>query len=720
MRARAPALRLPPLAAPLALLLALAGGLAACAPTRVVVRGQELPVEQAEVLVRDELAAGRADAMKRPPAERAARLEELGGRYPGLPVSAELLHEAARSWRAAGDRPRAGSALGRLLVEYPLYPGAIQAKQELALLDLEQGRLRDGLATLSSIYPRLAEAEQPATARAAAVAAETGRLWSEGLRWWSELAARGDGAERAEALARAADLIDARLSMPELLRLRETLPADAPVLAGMAMKLTRIQLHLRDYPAAEQEARALIATWPDSPWASAARAVLERLGRLTTVKPAVIGVAVPLSGQFKRWGEVILQGIALALPEGSGLTVVVRDTRGEPDGAAAAIEHLVLEEQVILVVGGVSSSEAERAAATAEELAIPFISLSRQENVTDAGPYVFQNMLTASAQARALADLFMGKRGMRRFGLLYPTIPYGTELANAFWDEVEARGGEVRAAEHYLVDRTTFTPLVKAMVGRLHAEERPEFVETAKEIAKREPDPFRRRKALEKLVDGLPPIVDFEAILVADFARNVKLIAPALAVEDVITIPCLPEELKRLEKYAERKDKSADKSADKRAPRRELVAVQLLGGNGWGGDPSLFDAGPGGAGRHVRCSIYVDGFFAGSARPETRRFAEAYRKRYDAEPTILEASAHDAVKMVKQVLEQQKPQTRAALRDGLAGLRGFPGATGDISFSARRTPEKELFFLTADRDGVRELTRAELNAGPAGAGAGGP
>ena len=62
----------------------------------------------------------------------------------------------------------------------------------------------------------------------------------------------------------------------------------------------------------------------------------------------------------------------------------------------------------------------------------------------------------------------------------------------------------------------------------------------------------------------------------------------------------------------------------------------------------------------------------------------------------------------------------AERRDGLAGLRGFPGATGDISFSARRTPEKELFFLTADRDGVRELTRAELNAGPAGAGAGGP
>jgi ABC-type branched-subunit amino acid transport system substrate-binding protein len=698
---RAPTLRLLLLLAPLAL--------AACAPAKVVVRGQELPVEQADRLVRDELAEERAAAAKLPPAERAARLEALASRYPGVPSSAELLHEAARTWRTAGDRTRAVAALSRLLVDYPTYAGSNQAKQELALLDLELGRLRDGLATLTSIYSKLPAADRPATARAAALAAETGRLWPEALRWWSELAAGTTGAEQAEALARAADVVDARLTGPELLKLRQALPADAPVQPVLAMKLTRIRLHERDYAAAEQEARALIAAWPGSPWAADAREVLERLGRLTAVKPNVIGVAVPLTGQFKRWGEVILQGIALALPEGSGYTVVVRDTRGEPDGAATAIQQLALDEQAILVVGGVSTGEAERAAATAEELALPFISLSRQENVTDAGPHVFQNMLTADAQAKALADLFMGKRGMRRFGLLYPSVPYGAELANAFWDEVEARGGEVRAAETYLIDRTTFTPLIKDMVGRLHTQDRPEFAEAAKEIAQKEPDPFRRRKALEKLQDGLPPVIDFDAILVADFARNVKLIAPALAVEDVVTITCLPDELKRLERNAE-------KNGEKGKPRPEIKAVQLIGGNGWGGDPSLFDSGPGGAGRHVRCAIYVDGFFAGSARPETRRFTEAYRARYQAEPTILEASAHDAARMTRQVLEQARPQTREALRDGLAALKGFKGATGDISFSPRRTPEKELFFLAADRDGVRELTRAELNATSAGAG----
>ena len=96
------------------------------------------------------------------------------------------------------------------------------------------------------------------------------------------------------------------------------------------------------------------------------------------------------------------------------------------------------------VVGGVTNAEAERSAATAEELAIPFVSLSTQEGLTDAGPNVFQNMLTARAQARALADYAMGRRGMKRFAIMYPSIPYGVELANA--SGTRSRRGAARCA----------------------------------------------------------------------------------------------------------------------------------------------------------------------------------------------------------------------------------------------------------------------------------
>jgi ABC-type branched-subunit amino acid transport system substrate-binding protein len=675
--------------------------LAACAPQRVVVRGQEVTVKEAEPVVRHDLTAERAALAGLPPATRAARLEALASQYPGVPAAAEALHEAARAWRAAGDVPRSAAALGKLLVDHPLYPEATAAKYELALTDLELGRTRDGLATLGSLFARLPEPLRPQAARLAAEAAERMRAWPEAVRWWGEAALRLGGAEKAAAQARLDDLVDGQVSFLEVARLKETLPADSPALPTVLMKLCRVQLHLRDWPRADEAVRELLRRFPGSAWEAEARAALERLGKLTTARPNVIGVAVPLSGTPKQklQGELILQGIGLAIGETPGLKLAIRDTRGEPDGAAAAVEQLALEEGAILIVGGPTTAEAERAAATAEELGVPFISLSWQEGITDAGPHVFQHMLTAGAQARALADLFMGRRGLKRFAIMYPQVTYGTELANAFWDEVEARGGEVRAAESYPVDRTTFTPLVKDMVGKLYLAERMEFMADQKEIALKETDPFRRRKALEKLRDGLDPVVDFEAVLLADFAPRVKLIAPALAVEDVITATCLPEEVKKIEKTTGRKG---------------LKAVQLLGGNGWGGDPSLYETGPGGAGRHVRCAVFVDGFYDKAARPETRRFADAYARKYGAPPGIFEAYAYDAVKLARAMLEQGKITTRDGLRDALAGVKGFKGASGDLTVGPKRLVEKELFFLTVDRDGLRELNRAELSSPGAG------
>jgi len=682
-----------------AAVLSLGLALAACPKRTTVVAGQELPIARAEDIAGDELRTLRADLESRPDDVAATRLEAFAARYADVPSAAVALHEAARRWRAAGQPERAAAALQRLLGEHPLYPAADAAKLDLALASVAAGRAADGLATLASLWPRLPAGQRGGAALAAADAAASLHDWQAELRWLVEAAAATTGAAQAAAVARSADVIDGRLAFIEVARLRESLPSDSPILPAVVMKLARIQLHLRDFASAEASAREVYLRWSDTVWAADAKALVDRVGRLTFSRPDVLGVAVPLSGNYKRWGEAILQGISLALGEGSALRVVARDTAGEPGAAAAAVEALALQEGAIVIVGGVTNAEAERAAATAEELQVPFVSLSKQDGVTDAGPFVFQNMLTASAQAKALVQLAMQRRGMKRFALLYPSIPYGVELANAFWDEVEARGGEIRAAETYAADRTTFTPLVKSMVGKLSLEERADFQAAAREIGRAERDPFRRRKAVEKLLSRLAPVTDFDAIFIPDQARTVKLIAPALAVEDVVSQTCDKEEVARIAKTTGRPD---------------LKAVQLLGGNAWGVDETLFDQSPGAVGRHVRCAIYVDGFFAGSSRAETKRFVEAFHRKYGptSAPTILEASAYDAARMARGAIEA-RTKSRQAVRDGLADVRGFKGATGDITFDARRMPEKELFFLTVDGDGVREMTAAELAAGSA-------
>jgi ABC-type branched-subunit amino acid transport system substrate-binding protein len=677
---------LPRVAALLAVLLV------AC-PKRVTVNGQEMSAEAAEAEAQRELSRFRDEGSAEPPELAAQKLEALAARFGQVPTAGEALYQAALKWREAERPDRAQADLSQLLTRFPLSPRASEAKYQLALADLEGGRAKDALATFTSLYDKLPQAERPRAAADAARAAEAAHLAPQAVRWRSELARQAQGEERTRALARAVELVDSELTFMEVAKLREELPADSPLLPAATMKLARIQLHLHDDGAAERSAREVVERWPDSPYAPDARALAERLAHRGQVSPRTLGVAVPLSGKLKGWGEAILQGVALALGEGSGFKIVVKDTRGEPDGAQAAIDELATQEGAVAVVGGVTNAEAARAAGAAQDQGVPLLSLAKVDGVTQAGPFVFRNMLTAEAQAKALSELAMARRGMRRFAILWPQIPYGQELAQAFWDDVEAKGGEIRAAESYEYDRTTFAPLVKGMVGKLWLDERQDYLDQVKELVKNEQDPYRRRKALEKLRDKLPPITDFDAVFIPDFARNVALVAPALAVEDVVSQTCDLREVERIKKATGRED---------------LRPVQLLGANGWD-DPSLLEK----AGRYVECAIFVDGFFPASERPDTKSFVAAFQTKYGHPPSILEASAYDATRMIRRVLEGGAA-TREALRDGLAAMKGFPGATGELAFDARREVVKPLFFITVDKGQLRELTPQEMAATGAG------
>jgi ABC-type branched-subunit amino acid transport system substrate-binding protein len=666
--------------------------LAAC-PKRVTVSGQEMSESAAQGEAVRELRRFQDETSAEPPAAAAQKYEALAERYAGVPASADALYEAGVRWRQAGQPERARSAFARLVERWPLAPRAPQAKYALALAEADSGRPREALAMLGSLYDKLPASDRPQAARTAAQSAESAHAWYDAVRWRDELAELTAGTDRERELSRAVEIVDADLGQADLARLAQELPPAALVRPAVVMKLARIALHVRDEAAAERAAREVVERYPASPYAADARGVIDRLARKSHVDARALGVAVPLSGKLKPWGEAILQGVQLALGDSSGYHVVARDTRGEPDGAATAMEELA-NEGVVAVLGGVTNAEALRAAASAQEHGLPFVSLAKVDGVTQAGPFVFRNMLTAEAQAKALADLAVARRGLRRFALLWPQVQYGQELANAFWDEVDARGGEVRAAESYEFDRTTFAPLVKSMVGKLWLDERSDYQEQVKEIVEQEKDPYRRRKAIEKARDRLPPITDFDAVFIPDFAKNVALVAPALAVEDVVTQTCDPREVERIRKVTGRED---------------LRAVQLLGANGWD-DPALVER----AGKYVECAIFVDGFFAASERPETKSFVTAFQARYQHPPSILEASAFDAAGMLRRSLEQGA-DGREAVRAALAALKGFKGATGDLAFDERREVVKPLFYLTVEKGTLRELTPQEL----ASAGAGG-
>lgn len=615
--------------------------------------------------------------------------------YPETTAGQEALYDAGVLYFEAGDYVDARKSFNTLLFENPLFDKAEDAKLKLGESALQVGAYRDAYQTLSSLAERAKGDERVRLLEAAEKAAEGAFMFGEALRIAIQLSDEARTPEEQKAaLDHVTDLVEGKVAFIDVAKAAQDLPPQNPAWPILTFKLARIYYHLRDWTRLQETLDRFLQYAPGHPYAQQAQAMKSRIGGGTQARPNVVGVLLPMTGKYQPYGEAALRGIKLAL-EGSDVELVVKDTQGDVNLAGKAVEDLVFDNQAIAVIGPLLGDDSKRAALVAEELQIPLLTLTRAENITDIGPHVFRNMLTNSAQAQAVADYGVKVMGIKNWALLYPEVPFGEELANEFWDDLLKQGGEVRAAESYAYDQTTFTTEAKKLVGRMYLEDRQDWLDKLKELKQAAgSDTYRNRKAYEKAKKELPPVIDFDAIYLPDEWKKVGLVAPALAVEDIITNACDPKDLARLKKTTGNDD---------------LKTVTLFGSSAWtspkgrSGLPELVERG----GKFVICSIWVDGFYADSQRPATRRFVTKFQNAYKdigRDPILLEAYAYDAGAMFRSVIDKKKPADREAFRASLADVRGFEGATGTTSFNDKREGEKQLFFLTVDSKGVKELS----------------
>ncbi|MHB8874141.1 MAG: penicillin-binding protein activator [Myxococcaceae bacterium] len=616
--------------------------------------------------------------------------------YPETTAAQEALYRAGVLYFETGDFVAARKSFNELLFENPLFDKAQDAKLKLGLSALEVHAFRDAYQTLSSLAERATGEDRRRALEAAARAAEGAQLFGESLRIAIKLADEAKTPEeQAASLKRISELVEGKVGFLDVAKVKLDLPPAHPAWPVLSFKLARIYYHLRDWQRLEETLQVFLREAPNHPFATQARELLARSARRGDVKPKVVGVILPMTGKYKQLGEAVMRGVGLAL-KGSDIEVVVKDSMGDVNLAGKQVEELAFDEGAIAIIGPLLNDDSRRAALVAEELQIPVLTLSKAEGITAIGPHVFRNMLTNSQQAQALADYATGTLGYKTFGVLYPNIPFGNELANAFWDEILARGGAMRAAESYDHDQTTYTPEVKKLVGRLYLDDRADYLEQLREIRANDSDAFHKRKQIEKMRSRLDPVVDFEALLIPDAWQRVGLVTPALAAEDIITNACDPRDLEKIKKTTGKK---------------QLKTVTLLGTNTWSspkgrsGLPELLERG----GKFVQCSVYVDGFFADSERPGTKKFVAAYQEAYkDAQPSLLDAAGFDAAGMIRQVIDKGQPRTRDQLTLQLATLKDFEGATGKTSMSDQREAVKPLYFLSIDSKGIQEVTPRPL------------
>jgi ABC-type branched-subunit amino acid transport system substrate-binding protein len=659
--------------------------LAACAQRSATGGGRSAAYDEAARVsfakARDAFAAGRWN-------EAAEKFASFLWEFPQSELAEEGRYRRAQALARAGRLEEATRALQDDLERHPTSRFKSAEAAELATL---QGKPGQASVTQTPPPPNPDQMSEEEKKKAAAALAETyaqaGRP-GEGVRWAAralEDAERGRAQE--ERLAAYERLLDAAPAA-DVAKLVAELDRRSPAWPPAALKLARIQVHLGDRTHAQELAGEILAAGAQGAIAEGAQAI-QAAGQATAkVKPNLIGVVLPLTGDLKVFAEPILDAIALRIDLlGKGpVQLEVKDSKNDPDGAARAVEELA-RDGAIAIIGPIGLSEGPAAAARAQQLGVPMISLSRAENLTAMGPFVFRNMLTNSAQAKAVADYAQKKLGARTFGVLQPDSAFGDEMVRYFWDAIDQGGAQVSAFERYPRETTTFKPFISRMVGKANLSERKEYADEEERIAKTITDPYRRRKAMKQLLSQTAPVVDFDALFIPDGARTVRLIAPAIAAEDVVTSGCDARDMELIKKTK---------------GRDELRTVQLLGISLWD-SPELVDDRMGAA-RYVQCAIFVDGFFVNSQRAATQRFVAEYDSAYHKQPGYLEAHGHDAAGILRDIIERKHPQTRDEMRAALSAMgRPFQGASGEARFGLDREARKSLFWLWINRGTIQEF-----------------
>lgn len=185
-------------------------------------------------------------------------------------------------------------------------------------------------------------------------------------------------------------------------------------------------------------------------WVIAALVVASVVGFVGMAGAAVpirLGVIAPLSGPGTSYGLGIKQGAEMAVEEinkaggigGRQIQLVLVDDASNPAQSVTAMQRLVSQEAVDLIVGGWGSSQVLANMEVVERSGVPYIVVgATNPRITSTNnKWTFRVIQTDSIQAREIAKVAVLTLGMKRIAVLNDSNDYGVGNKDAFFGAME-------------------------------------------------------------------------------------------------------------------------------------------------------------------------------------------------------------------------------------------------------------------------------------------
>ncbi len=407
------------------------------------------------------------------------------------------------------------------------------------------------------------------------------------------------------------------------------------------LKLAQMAKGQGNDPVAKEYVAELEKEYRSMDYIVQARGLFEPVSASTQSKYAV-GVILPLSGIHAPFGERALQGIRSAIKETDApfVSLVIRDSKGEPEEAEKAVDELVNVEKVIAIIGPLLSIDVESAAKMARQLRVPLVTLSQKELPAGKADFIFQNSITPAEQIQTLVQFGVKELELRTFAIFYPNSPYGLYFKNLFNEEIVRRGGKLVGSVAYQEGQTDFSQEIK------------EFFKVRV---------LSKLDAKKKKEDEFKPHLSVDGIFIPDTHDRVGMILSQMAFYDV-------------------------KGA-------------FLGTNLWNG-PGLISIG----GKAAEGAIFVDTFLAKNPSPLIVRFVEDFRKSFQRDPETLEALSYDGAKLIKEILQSKSVSSPVQMQEELRRVRSFQGVTGLKGFGEDGKSIRTLFILAVKKGQIERIS----------------
>lgn len=370
-----------------------------------------------------------------------------------------------------------------------------------------------------------------------------------------------------------------------------------------------------------------------------------------------LGIMLPLSGSYARYGQAILDGAMLAMEElkaaQTPVELLAYDSRADHVAAAREVQALA-ENGVDLIIGPLLSDVAATAAATANCLRMPLlVPVASQAGFADLTPYCFQMSPNLVTIGRGMAQYAVTRRGLTRLAVITAASVDELTMADAFTAEATRLGAKIVAVEKFRLGETDFGPYIRDLKSIL--------LKTA-----------------------------------ADSTVYVSLAGDTLSLDetpvsiDGIFIPANEDELYLL------------------LPQLNFYQVRTicLGTDSWDTDKVL-KLGEGVLGRSV--------FFSGKAAMRDSRnfsdFASLFTAKSGNAPDQLAALGYDAVQVAAAAFRQGKINPDY-LAEFLSTLKGYEGVSGRFTFGRGRSNLELPLFTFQNGRVIPEGERLEVEEAP--------